>query len=357
MEIKARKALAFCACLFLQCGGSLAQDTSGGGDVIGILFAAGDISFCDDDEAWHTRANKTAAIIKREIAAAAAAQPAIPVRVLALGDLAYEDGTMAELVCFKGRWGDFYDVLLPVPGNHEYRRTNYDGGPYFDHFNDKPFLTENGEKTGYYAQDFPRADGPWRLIGLNAYVGGQHPDWGAERRAAMKKQMEWLETKLDTSNESNRQNCVLAFWHPPIFSSGRHGHGYKTRYRAPLTTENLMQKAFRALYKHHASVVLAGHDHNYEQFKPHDAEGNAKEDGIRSFVIGTGGSLLTQTKYKFAAPNSEDVAGVESITNGVLKIELFENSYRWSFLSIDESRTPVLTTTQATCNARMPASP
>jgi hypothetical protein len=106
----------------------VAQPASNTGP-IAVLLAAGDISYCND-----TRADETARIIKHEIKAAREKDASVVIRVLALGDLAYNTGTAKQLECFRGHWGDFYDILLPAPGNHEYESTNRDGKPYFDHF-------------------------------------------------------------------------------------------------------------------------------------------------------------------------------------------------------------------------------
>jgi acid phosphatase type 7 len=326
---------------------------------IGILLAAGDISSCGAKE-WHSYANRTAELIRRVIKEAGDATPAIPVRVLALGDLAYGEGTPEQFECFKTRWTGFDDVLLPIPGNHEY--LSPDAAPYFAYFENNPFVNPkepNGEKDkkkkgkkakaankGYFAVNFPRADGPWRLIGLNAHIQG---------KGAMKTQLEWLEKRLDIGDEANRQNCVLAFWHPPTFSSGRHGHDYKTEPNAPLTKKRPMQIPFNMLYRHGASVVLAGHEHSYEQFSPQDAEGKSVDDGIRLFVVGTGGSLLTQDEYIHMAPNSEGLYGRTKLKNGsqgVLQINLFENKYTWEFLSIDENTKLALKATADDCRMR-----
>lgn len=303
---------------------------------IGILLAAGDISTCGG-KAWHSYANQTAALIRKVIADAKKSQPPIPVRVLALGDLAYAKGSKEEFDCFAQRWNGFDEVLLPIPGNHEYLSSG--AAPYFNHFKNNPFVSQNGPDKGYFALSFPNQDGPWRLIGLNVHIQG---------RDELKKEIEWLEMQL----ADNGQRCVLAFLHAPTFTSGRHGHDYKKEADAPLTKNRPMHSVLRLLYNHGGSVVLAGHDHNYEQFRPHDADGNAKPDGLRSFVVGTGGSLLTEDSYKKLAPNSEGLYGRTKGIQGILKISLFADRYTWEFLPIDAKKTLPLQTKAAGCNQR-----
>ena len=310
---------------------------------IGILLAAGDISRCGDEER-HGYADRTAALIRKIVKKYKSAQPPVPVRVLALGDLAYDRGTTPELTCFARRWSGFDDILRPVPGNHEY--LSPDAKPYFEHFKNNPFVHQQKDNPkGYFVENFPRKDGPWRLIGLNAHLPG------ADDRI---KQLKWLETAL---GKSNTTPCVLAFWHTPTFTSGRHGHKpyWPTRPDLPLTKKRPMQKALRILYRHGASVVLAGHDHNYEQFSRHDAEGNAAKDGIRSFVVGTGGAPLTQDFYSELAPNSEGLYGRDKLGNGkqgLLKIVLYERRYEWDFLSIDGTAKLPLKTRKDDCMER-----
>jgi hypothetical protein len=306
---------------------------------IGILLAAGDISTCGNEK-WQHYANETATIIRKVVKESQSAQPTIPVRVLALGDLAYGKGTKSQFDCFAARWSGFDDILLPVPGNHEYLTP--DAKPYFEYFKDNRFVQQNGKEKGYFAVNFPREDGPWQLIGLNAHI---------KQNGAMADQLKWLGTTLGAPG-GNPSPCILAFWHAPTFSSGRHGHDYKTQAHAPLTKERPMQEALRSLFEHGASVVLAGHDHDYEQFGRHDADGNAAEDGVRSFVVGTGGSLLTQDDYVNIAPNSEGLYGRNKGMQGVLKIVLFERRYEWDFLSIDGATTLPLKTKKDDCIAR-----
>jgi hypothetical protein len=196
----------------------VAQPASNTGP-IAVLLAAGDISYCND-----TRADETARIIKHEIKAAREKDASVVIRVLALGDLAYKTGTAKQLECFRGHWGDFYDILLPAPGNHEYESTNRDGKPYFDHFKKYgakvpaggktvPLVVQNGEQTGYYSVDLPSTKGAWRLISLNAYAGGTEPGKkGKEkRRKAMKAQMDWLSEQLASARTATSRTACSPF--------------------------------------------------------------------------------------------------------------------------------------------------
>lgn len=301
---------------------------------IGILLVAGDIAKCNPKGA---RDEATAAVLARVVAEAKKRR--VPVRVIALGDLAYERGTAKEFECFDRSWGAFKPIMLPVPGNHEYGVNG--AGPaegYFSYFRDaplvagKPLVEVNGERTGYYSVNFPSSRrGPWQLIGLNAYLKGP------ERQ----RQMEWLREELRTS----RSRCVIGFWHPYVLSSGKHGHEDGDSDAPVINTK--MLDAFKILHEARATAVLAGHDHNFEQFSPHDAEGNAVEGGVRTFVVGTGGAALRKSGQESRWPSSE---AYDETTNGVLRIDLYKDRYSWSFLPIDGQSAPALATTQQSCN-------
>jgi hypothetical protein len=323
---------------------------------IGVLLVAGDIAKCGN-EPRHLKDEATADILKKEVEAAKTKN--IPVRVLALGDLAYDTGTDPEFKCFDASWGPYKDIMLPVPGNHEYEKTNPDGAPYFRYFAKKPsvilgedekaLVSMNGAMTGYYAVNFPdEKEGPWRLIALNAYVKG---------KGAPEGQLKWLKADLE---QASKPGCVVAFWHPFRFSSGLHGHGDNQERKAPIKLGSSMEPAYRVLYDHGATLILAGHDHSFEQFARQDAAGTKKSDGVRSFVIGTGGGPLynkiTKGKnkkkplvYDNKAPNSERYA---QDSHGVLKIELFKDRYQWSFLPIAGDAAVALPIQKDDCNKR-----
>ena len=325
---------------------------------IGILLAAGDISKCSPVKA--KRAKAVAAVIAKEVVEAD--KNNIPVHVLALGDLAYDTGSAPEFGCFDKSWGtllklklantDVKRLMLPVPGNHEYMQTG--AMPYYNYFEATKtpwvFQQEQNKKKqtsnnkGYYVLKLPDPDkGPWQLFGLNSELKG----------AMMEAQMAWLDGQLKAAAPNGEKSaCVLAFWHKPLFSSGSHGHGdchndpdkKCERKNAPLCRPDedapfckemkKMKPAYERLHREGASVVLAGHDHHFEQFKRLDA--NAKldpEKGVRSFVVGTGGGSLYQGERDFRWEDT--VRDIYSHTSfGVLRIELYADRYRWRFLPI-----------------------
>jgi acid phosphatase type 7 len=300
---------------------------------IGILLAAGDIAKCNPKSG---RDEATALVLRSAIEEANQRQ--ISVRILALGDLAYDNGTDQQFRCFDRSWGSFKSAMLPVPGNHDYANTpDLDAAPYFRYFESNALVSANGKKTGYYSVNFPDAQtGPWRLIGigLNAYVrtGGGRAQ-----------QLKWLREDL----KSNSEPCILAFLHPFVLSSGYHGHLDDKSARPQIL--NSMLPAFTALYQYGATLVLAGHDHDFEQFARHDPTGARAKDGIRSFVIGTGGGGLYKSKQTTRWDSSEIY---QEGSYGVLKIQLYPDSYEWSFLPIAGGKGVELPIQADHCNPR-----
>jgi hypothetical protein len=224
---------------------------------------------------------------------------AIPGTVAALGDLALSDGTAEEFVdCYDKTWGAFKSRTRPAPGNHEFHSAG--GTPYFDYFG----AAAGDPKRGYYSYDL----GAWHIIALN----GECKDVGGCQAGSSEEQ--WLRQDL----QSHSAACTLAYWHEPRFSSGA-AHGNDADFIA----------FWQDLYSARATVVLNGHDHDYERFAPQGPDGKADPArGIREFVVGTGGNH----ERTFAAspdPNSEvRMTGMF----GVLKLTLHAHSYDWEFI-------------------------
>jgi acid phosphatase type 7 len=316
---------------------------------IGILLAAGDItpsrsgSKCPDMVGRNDKA--TADII--ELIVAESTVKSIPVRILALGDLAYADGTAKEFTCFAETWGRpewVKDIMLPVIGNHDEKSSK--GQPFYDFFrkNGQFILDQNGPGAGYYAVKFPDSEtGPWTLLGLH-YRKTKSNDL----------QLNWLEKQLNQS----KTPCILAFSHVHPFSSGRHGHckinaGKQVCYLPEHTakqgqdsTAKQAQKLFGMLHRGKASLFLAGHDHNFESMPRLNGEGLPDPAGIRSFVAGAGGSNLTETEYDDNKSSGKEIHRAF----GVLRIDLFADSYSWKYISINGENLLEGKTNADTCN-------
>ena len=165
------------------------------------------------------------------------------------GDVAYEDGTFVELE--NNFFGVYERQLTHVPyfvasGNHDYRTD--DAAPFRSVF----ALFRNGGKGGierWYSFDW----GPLHVVVLDT-----------EKIGAL--QATWLDTDLT----ANVLPWVVVVGHRPAFSSGHHG------------PDEGVQRTFVPLFeKHGVSLVIAGHDHNYERTHP--------IRGVTYVVAGAGG--------------------------------------------------------------------
>jgi Calcineurin-like phosphoesterase len=217
-----------------------------------------------------------------------------PTVALTLGDAQYPSGALADFQRYYHlTWGRFKAKTRPTPGNHEYRTSGAAG--YFSYFG----TAAKPVGQSYYSFNL----GGWHLIALNSNIA----------RGVGSAQERWL--KADLAATSKR--CILGYWHHPRFSSGTH-HGHNTSV-GPLWT---------ALYAARADVVLNGHEHNYERFALQSPSAQATSQGIREFVVGTGGNGL----YGFGTPKPNSQFR-NSTTFGVLKLVLHASSYEWWFIS------------------------
>lgn len=264
------------------------------------VLAAGDVAYCEltwpdklifrligRDPKPQRGAPKTARLLDR-----------LEGSILILGDLAYRSGTAEEFRdCYDPTWGRHKARSYPAPGNHEYR--THSAKPYFDYWG--PRAGEPGR--GYYSFDL----GAWHIISLNSNI----------KTKAGSKQYRWLQRDL----AATEARCILAFWHHPVFSTG---HGGDDMTMAPL---------YRLLHQAGASIVLGGHDHNYERLAPLDAEGMLDwQNGIRNFVVGTGGAPGGRNDRGWRRWHSEVI---KSEVLGVLELTLYEDRYSWTFVPVE----------------------
>ena len=262
-----------------------------------VVVGAGDISSCN------TTGDTATAKLLDSIAGT----------VVALGDNAYEEGSLAQYNnCYGPTWGRHITRTRPAVGNHEYRTGPYPPGAsgYFDYFG-----AQAGEPSeGYYSYD----RGAWHIVVLNSeclYWPDGSKDGPSECSSQREADMiEWLKANL----AANPTACTLAYFHQPRFSSGSGGNALET------------QPIWDALYAANADVVLSAHDHIYERFAPQTPNGTLNTArGIREFVVGTGGKNhggIGTIKANSQVRNTT--------TFGVLKLRLNATSYSWKFVPV-----------------------
>ena len=259
-----------------------------GGERVEVV-AVGDIACPPGARATRTtcRQGRTAALTKR----------IDPKAVLALGDLQYEEGTLrAFRKSYDRSWGDLRSITYPTPGNHEYRTAGANG--YYTYF-----ARRTPDSPGFYAFDLGR----WRAYSVN----GNCSEISCDRQAAL----------LRNDLEENPRRCSLIATHFPRYSTGEHGNS------------QFMERFHRIALRHRVDLVLAGHDHHYERYRPMNNRGDVVERGVVQFVSGGGG------KSHYAADGrATGSAYVEDDTFGVLRLVLRPDSYRYGFRGIDGSR-------------------
>jgi hypothetical protein len=215
--------------------------------------------------------------------------------VFTAGDNAYPNGSADDYrSCYGPTWGRHRDRTRPSAGNHEYDTPGAAG--YFGYFGSRA----GPSGLGYYAYSL----GAWRVIVLNSEIGA----------SAGSAQASWLRAEL----AENQTSCTAAYWHRPFASSGPHGDNTD------------MRDLFRILYEGGVEFLVSGHDHLYERFSPMDPDGRSDQSrGVRQFVVGTGGTPLSQPAT--ARANSEALG----TSWGVIRFELSPGSYRWEFLPVE----------------------
>jgi hypothetical protein len=260
-----------------------------------VLIGAGDI--CITPEIANAQA--TAALI--------AARPNDI--VFTIGDNSNETGTADQYAnCYGTTWGAFLDRTHATVGNHDYLTWAVDppcnyaywGAPYYCYFG----AAAGPPAKGYYSYDLANN---WHVIVLN----GMCSEVGGCGVGSVQ------ETFLETDLAVNSGKHIIAMWHQPLFSSGVIGNN--PDYTA----------WWQDLYAAHADIVLNGHDHEYERFDLQSPTGQADPDGIREFVVGTGGA--TPSGLGTLRANSQVR---NSGTFGVLELTLGAHDYSWQFIPV-----------------------
>jgi hypothetical protein len=265
-----------------------------------VVVAAGDIAVCGTVGAAATGRLADSLVrfdsVKRRQTA-----------VVTMGDNAYpsgKEGVDRDFErCFATTWGTprVLSVIHPSPGNHDYDSGS--GRPYFEYFGDRA----GPPGKGYYSFDL----GTWHIVSLNSELLFKR---GSEEEA--KAQEDWLRQDL----AQHRALCTLAYWHRGLFSSGVYG-----------ATEEV-RRLWDILYQNGVDIVLNGHEHHYERFRPQTPAGVADSvSGIVEIIAGTGGGSLRGLRKEIADNSAYRIKG----WFGVLKLTLGDGQYVHSFIDTD----------------------
>ncbi len=206
----------------------------------------------------------TVATLRRALEEAAAWSGPAPVMLLS-GDLAYADGYMS----LWDRFGRALEPLasrfpvLTVAGNHEVGM-----GEAFVSYNARypmPYRQSSSTSNLWWSRDV----GPVHFIGLCSYAATD----------VLSFQRRWLERDL-AALDRDVTPWVIGMWHAPWYNSNS-GH------RAEAELMRLDME--RLLNTYGVDIVVSGHVHAYERFKP-VFDGCAQECGTVYINLGNGGN-------------------------------------------------------------------
>jgi hypothetical protein len=235
--------------------------------------------------------------------------------ILGLGDYQYQTGTLADYNnYFDKTWGPLVPKMYPVLApNHD----NYWEGNPITYWN-------GGGAHGYKApvtlQSLSATDKGYsfdKTVGSNKWHFIVIPDTcyrtsGCDVTAVGN----WIAADM-AAHPNSTNKCTAAYWHAPFFSSNSSSH---------TADEPGMSAWVKMLSDNKVDLVLQGHQHFYERFNPQDYTRTAKADGMRAFVVGTGG-----IGFYTASTTAPNRAAYNANTYGVLKLTLQNGSYDWEF--------------------------
>jgi acid phosphatase type 7 len=240
-----------------------------------VLLAVGDIGACDQEA--DDRVARLA--------------DSLPGTIALLGDTVYPQATDEVLrECLEPAWGPLRDRIRPAAGNHDYVEGSADA--WFDFFGEA--AGRAGE--GWYSYSL----GAWHVVALNSNLCGERG--GCDPGSP---QHDWLVDDLRQADA----DCLVAYWHHPRLSSGRHG------------SQPQVQPLWDALVDGGVDVTLHGHDHTYERLA---------FDGVTSFVVGTGGRSL----YLWERDPLPETKARHDQNYGLLYLVLGEGRFTWEFLPL-----------------------
>lgn len=254
-----------------------------------------------------------------------------PTAFLALGDLEHENGLLEDyLAYYDTAFGPLMGITYPVPGNHDYYwnsspvnnpHSASNGSGYFGYFDTRLAEISSDPNTllyGYYSFNLGTS---WHIVALNSPLVF-HYDYTVPGSPA-NLQFKWLQQ--DLKDHSGFSGTIVYFHHPL--------YDWETP-NSPQWTSPELLPIWELLSSSGVDIVLNGHSHTYQRWAPQDASGNYKADGVREFIVGTGGYYLNNLGHP---PQPANFVTGQDQSFGALKLTLGPGSYTFEFDSIDGS--------------------
>jgi hypothetical protein len=237
-----------------------------------------------------------------------AAIKAKPQALLGLGDYQYEVASADDYAAsYAPTWGRLKAITRPAIGNQELKV--HKASTYFGYFGDLAL-----PEPEYGSYDL----GKWHVVVLNTNCTVVEGGCGEESP-----QVAWLKQDL----AANADRCTLVYGHHPRWSNGIAG------------PDSRIAPFYDAMARGGATLYLSGHEADYERFPPLNAKHQPDPNGVRQFVVGTGGQSLYQPQEGDAAwRKSFDPIPAEFFDakhHGFLELELGDGTYAWKFRAAD----------------------
>jgi hypothetical protein len=218
---------------------------------------------------------------------------------LYLGDV-YENGRPMEFNNWygnpgtQGTYGQFYAQTDPTVGNHEYVGSDLSGYEWY--WNNVPH---------YYSFNA----GGWHFVSLDdipKFIGT------TPSNANYQAETKWLSNDLG----KNKLACTIVYYHEPVFNVGAEG--------SPANGPGIWQ----ILAKNHVTLVLNGHDHDYQRWAPLDGFGSPASNGVTEFVAGSGGHGLQKQ-----VTTDSRLAASDFTHYGALRLALGSSGAEYQFVT------------------------
>jgi hypothetical protein len=274
-----------------------------------VLVGAGEITSCGVGKATATAALVDQVLAETPDAIVFTAGNNVNDSLSSKAATAYTD-------CFDPVWGKFKPHMRAALGQQDYRTVNSTSSMY-NYFGD----AIPGGANGWYSFDLGTN---WHIIVLNTASwqwgtcnmtgAGSNPECVGKPTPML----DWLSADL-IANAGKRCIGVIS-WERRFYS----GTG------ATFMNSN-MRTISRMLVDAGVDFLVSAKDKLYSRFAPQSFEGAADPNGIRQFIVGTGGRSLDNAAGLTNPPNLEVR---DATTQGVLKLTLTDTAYEWKFMPI-----------------------